>query len=371
MKTRAHRAWQKLPAMLLSLLFVLSPLTGGTVLSGADSSLSASALDLIEETPGLRAFHDEEGRVAFYGRPMEGAVSAGSPEEAADLWIESRRDALGAGEVDLELLRFNEIQRGRFTVFAYAQWLDGLPVEDARARVLVLNGEEPVVVYAAARLAAAPPDGLPPLGIAGESALASLLGLDEARGLTRWSPPELVVLPSWLAGGSSIEAWKIGAAGTDPATPGYRARTFFVDAASGRLAHARDDIHNIDVTGNVSGMATPGALPDAGGNTPVATDLEAARVRIIGGALVFTDEQGNFVIPNPGSGTVNVNTTLVGPWTEVFNQGGSDLSITEPVLPPGPIDLLFNATPSQFNTAQVNGFFHTVATHEFFKDRAP
>ena len=212
--------------------------------------------------------------------------------------------------------------------------------------------------------------GFQPDVLDADAALNVARGAASAQGVTQWTQPELVVFyaANDVARDSAVRAWKIRGDNRDPEH--LIGKTYFVDAASGQIVHERDEIYSVDVNGNVSGFATPGTLPDTSSNPEQQFVLQDLRVTI-GTTNVFTDEFGNFTVPNGGSSAVNVNARLRGRWTDVNNQAGSDQNITLNVTPPGPADFVFNGgTPDQFTTAEMNGYKGTTLTHNFYKAMA-
>ena len=109
------------------------------------------AADCVCETYGAAVYtHPDSCEVqAFYGKPMS---SGTDPGLAAQAWIDNHIGAFGLSPTDLQLVRSNLVGIvGKFTVFAYQQYMGGDPVEGSRVRLLVLNGApDNKVVYVAA-----------------------------------------------------------------------------------------------------------------------------------------------------------------------------------------------------------------------------
>jgi len=294
-----------------------------------------------------------------------------SPEEAVRLWLDAHADALGGDGSELVLERVHDIGHGRFTLFAYSQRLEGHPVENGMARILVHNGWPYRVVYVASRLARAPHGGLASVEVSGLEAAGAMRASESFGELTEWSEAELVVFfeEADLHLEEPVLAWKfLGDAGVGAAPEAY---TFFVNAHDGTLVYLRDEIHQVDVQGHVSGMGTPGTYPDTPYNTPTGFDLGELRTAIVGGGTAYTDRFGDYLIAHGGTAPVTVQADLIGLWVRVFHDQGTELHLEQTVTPPGPADFNFNASPAEFTTAQVNGFIHTTGTHDFIKDRVP
>jgi len=318
--------------------------------------------------PGVRVNMDGAVVRSISGKPMTAGATA---EAAAEGWLEEHRESLGVTGLDVQLWRSNVVGTGKFTVFIYRQLVEGLPVEGGFLRLLVLNSTPRRVVFANAVLAAAPQDGFAP------DTMTELDAFDIARkdalaqDLTEWTEPELVVFErdTNIRLPSPVRAWKVR--GTQPDLTRFAIYTFFVDAASGRALHVRNEVHQADITGHVSGFGSPGLLPDTDYNPPVEMDIENLRVRVQGGNTTYSEQSGDYLISHDGESNVTVEADVVGQWVSVMNSQGAELHLQQIVGPPGPADFLFNDTPEQFDTAQVNGMLHTVMVHDYYKDRQP
>lgn len=312
----------------------------------------------------------EDSRISSFSGPM---VTGDTPELAAETWLELWGQAIGVTPPELTETRHHALANGRLTIFAYSQSLGGIPVEGSAVHVVVRNtdGVQPnQVVHVGAKVTQTPSSGFAPIDPEPERWFDSLRASQSFGSLSVWKGPELVVLDS--SGDLDLEeprlAWKSLAHGEDPAN--FEAYTLFVDAATGDLLHVRDEVYHLDIQGKVTGKGSPGTYPDTGANA-VSYELSEAAVGVVGGNSAKTDSAGDFVISHSGSSPVTVATDLTSDWVRVLNTSGSELALSQSVTPPGPADFAFNDTPSEATTAQVNGFIHAVATHEFYKSRNP
>jgi hypothetical protein len=320
--------------------------------------------DLLNIYQGAQA-HMDQGRVRIiYGTPMGGGVT---PRASATDWLTQNGEAFACGPLQLVEEWSTPVMDGRFTVFGYKQLIDGVPVERGIARVLVLNGPLNQVVYASGNLAPRPENGFPRVVVSSDAALKIAGGVKEAQGLTRWGAPVITVFQGdgdWIA---PVLTWKVtGQAGVE------LAKTFFVDASSGRVVYVRDDVVSSDVSGTVQGMGSPGVYPDALYNPPAPLNMPEIRASITGGSSVFSDRSGAFTIPNAGAGGVTVTAgTNDGRWVSVTPGDSNYVSASAAATPPGPANLMLNSAPAEQLTAQVNAFVGATLTHNYFKDRAP
>lgn len=134
------------------------------------------------------------------------------------------------------------------------------------------------------------------------------------------------------------------------------------DAATGEILAEESLIHDVDVTGNVSGMATDGWFADTC-HPEAPRGIPYAQVNI-GATQAFADVNGNFTIPNAGAGPVTVEARMRGPHFVTNNTatpgGGNSILNNAGVVPPGPTNFMFNDDNlSQFKRAEVNAYIHS------------
>ncbi len=330
--------------------------------------LPEAAVRLMDRFPGLHARVDGEGDISIFGRGM---YSAETPEKAAAGFLALYGDALGVAAPDLRIEWQVELGSGNATVFAYRQFVENLPVEYGIARLLVYNGPRSAVVYASGRLV----NGLPGEGTRsdtdGTAAVAAVRGLPDYSFLTVWSQPQLVVYSGETDGlrRAPQRAWKFS--GRTEALPGFRAFSFYVNASTGRLIFARNEVYNAaEIAGRVSAMATPGLEPDTPANPPVELGVPALTVRADSGTSAVTGISGHYVL-STSLLSEDLSAELSGPWVTVRDSLTPLPRLEQSASPPGPADFLFNFAPSEATTAQVNAMIHTSLTHDFFKSRQP
>ncbi|MBL9031095.1 MAG: hypothetical protein JNM80_05250 [Phycisphaerae bacterium] len=343
----------------------------GSAVSWAEvnpATLPTSAKDLQRVYPGVEFFREADGRVRMaYGREMTPGLT---PKAAAEQFIKDHGAIFGAGQPDLRETFHAIVDNGKTSILAYRQYIGGLPVEYGNARIMVSHEPFPRVTYAAATLAPMSPELLAAPALDGDTAVLLVRAQRLYSNLTQWSKPELVIYQGEADGSRPVQAWKFS--GGNGQLAKARAYTFFVEARTGRLVQARDEILHIDVNGTVTGMATPGVLPDTPENPPVEMPIPGVKVNPGG---IFANLDGTFTLPNAGTTTVNVTAKLGsvagdGRWVFIGTTNGpAALSLTVPTLPPGPALLKFNPNPSEFLTAQVNVMIHTHLIHNYYRDR--
>jgi hypothetical protein len=338
---------------------------GGVASAGGNAQASR---DLMREFPGVRVHQDGVRTRTIYGRSM---TTAGSPEAAADRFLATHGDAFGVGQLRLVQTDSIDMRDGSMHVFHYTQTLGGLAVELSPGRVLTrANGDGSwSVVYAAGLFASLPEGGFVPMTRTGQDAVNFVRSSEQFDHLPVWSGAELVVWQRQTETGfEGVRAWKF--VGEIPDLVTREKYTFFVDAATGALLEARDEVHNIDVFGYAKGYGSPGLLPDKAGNAPVLMPLNDLRVAVTGGNNAYTDPAGFFNITHGGSSNVTITANFdTGQWCNINDQSGTAVQSRSATATPGAEAYLeFNSAPSQYLTAQVNGFVHTGLIHNFWTD---
>ena len=309
----------------------------------------------------------------FYGVPMTTGATA---EEAAMRFLTQHGSEFGVGLLELELTDRTPVQDGRFTAFLLNQRVDGVPVHLGIGRVLVLDrGHDHAVVYAAGKFARNDDGNLNDLVFVGaQQALASVRNDIRLTNFEVVGDPELV---AWFNGGDGMEsaitrpAWRVVTQHAAFPQVGL-AYEVFIDAETGHTMRMESLIHHVDVQGTANGQASPGTRPDIASNPPTSQRLPLLQVVLAGGSGAVTNMNGEFVIPHSGTAPVTVEADLSGPWVRIQNRAsGGVLTASTMVTPPGPASLLFNPSPTELTTSQVNALLHTNLTYDLIKTRAP
>ncbi len=348
---------------------VLAACAGGSVsLAGVDGSLQSSQ-DLMRSFPGVRVYVDGSRDRIFYGVSM---TRGATPRVAVEGWLGAHGDAFGVGELELVETWNGDVRDGKFWSFSYTQSLEGLPVELSPGRVLARANDDGTwsVVYAAGLFASLPEGGFTPMTRTAQDAVNFIKGSDYGK-LPMWSEAELVAYQIETADGfEAVRAWKF--VGENPDLVEREKYTFFVDAATGGLLEARDEVHNIDVFGFAKGFASPGNFPDTGSNPPQLLPINDLNVRVSGGNSDYTDSTGFFDITHGGGSNVTITANFdTGHWCNINDSSGTAVQNESATATPGSeASLEFNSSPNQFKTAQVNAFIHTGLIHNLIRDRS-
>ncbi|MCA9278827.1 MAG: hypothetical protein H6815_11600 [Phycisphaeraceae bacterium] len=366
-------------------LIAAAGLAGVCASSVADSVDPTSVTALQAAYPGVRVYANDAvsngWNTKFYGKPM---TTGATPQAAVNAWLAQHDTAFGAGKLELSLDHVVQIMEDKFTAFQYSQSRNGVPVEHGQLIVLVLNKVASPrnideVVYVSGTLADEVVNGpAPVLGEAQSINAARRIG--EFTHLTLWTQPQLVVYFGETIREEARLAWKTTGA-VDTAVHGLEHMdgwTVFVDAQTGKVLHTRTEVLNydpeqVDVSGTVRGNGSPGTLPDIATNPPQPMALPILRVDQSGGNSAYTDADGHYTIPFGGTGSVSINSSLDnGQWVNINNNGTGGVLTASGTFTAGPnADLLFNQTPTEHLTSQINVFAHTTIAHNYITDRAP
>jgi len=145
---------------------------------------------------------------------------------------------------------------------------------------------------------------------------------------------------------------------------GFEKHLIVTDARTGEVLFTENLIHTMDISGNVSAMATEGIASD---------ECEDEVVRPMpylfvsgGGETAMTDVDGNYTLSNPGVEPVDVSATIRGQWFEVFEYQGTTSSESLLVTPSDPGHLRFNSSNSNERVrAQVNSYIEANIVRDF------
>lgn len=358
-----------------ALLLLLLASSFVNVAASEQNSKIDALRSLRTEFPGIRTYTEGQNITRVFGKRFG---SGSSPENTAEQFKNEYVGLFGVSPENLKpgsdlvgglrtLPLVNDRQTGehKFTLVYYSQFLNDIPVFRADIGLLVRNESGFPLVMAASALRELGEFEVPS-GIGINAPLAHNAIRSFHSELNNFNEPRLVI---WAGVNDQVvrpaAAMEIIAHNGKYATSDYEKWLFLVDAQTGELLYTEDMILNIDITGNVSGMATEGWGADIC-STEAVTSMPYVRVEIQGGEWVYADENGDFVIPNDGETEVTVASDIRGQWFRVNNVSGSDAHLTQSVTPPGPADFIHNeANNSEYNRAEVNGYIHANIVRDY------
>jgi len=244
----------------------------------------------------------------------------------------------------------------KFTLVYYSQYSGDIPVFRSELRLLVRSESDYPLVLASSSLR-----DLCDFQLDGNYSVSSALAENSARAfqpeLNNFTEPGLVI---WAGINDEVisqprVAMEFIADNGLNGTLDYKKWLLLVDIQTGEILYSENMILNVDVSGNVSGMATQGNAADFC-DEEVLTPMPYARVGI-GGTFTYADSLGDFIIPNDDSLEVTLTSYIWGQWFRVFNQNGNNTVIDTLIFPPGPIEILHNpVNADEFKRAEVNGY---------------
>lgn len=236
--------------------------------------------------------------------------------------------------------------------FNYIQKANGIPVEGSQYRALVQDLDQGKVITSSDFRMAEINKGVIRYNVSEERALAI------ARKVLKVKDPAATIFKKDLVYRFLNSAWRpvydIQFEGVGTAVS--------VDVETGKVHKENRKYHsNREVSGTVSGM---GIKFFESTETKLET-LTLPMLELSGsdGSLFSTDSLGAFKVDTAND--LKVTATMKGKWARVVTKSGTALSAVGEGT--SPIKIMFNEKGAEFDTAQVNGYFHTNVVHDFVK----
>lgn len=261
----------------------------------------------------------------------------------------------------------------KFTLVSYLQHKDGVPVYGGDLRLLTRNEAGYPVVLSRSHLF--------PLenfvvdnAVAANPNVAGAMQAAVARfpGMGNFTAPRVYVFAGTELSKPSPATLAVifeGAVG-QPGDPDYGRWRIVANASTGAIITLENLIHEVDVSGQITGQATAG-IAAAECNLEAVAGMPYARATI-GATSVFADVNGNFTVPNAGSTAVTVTGSLQGRWFEVRTPSTLEPTISTNVTPPGPANIQFNsANTDQVRRAAVNAYLQANVVRDFTLGASP
>lgn len=354
--------------MILSLLAFLTFTFG--IDTFAQSSMAdkqrAAISELRSAVPGLQVRLVNKQVSQVYGKSFS---SGNSAIESADNF--RQRFAHLFGVEAAELLPGGPIFDGRdiqpvmydrrtgnykFTLVYYTQHREGIPVFRSDLRLLIRNNSDNQLVLANSTVKNLEDFTVNPIDKNADlSSIVNSFIDPNFPAPTKLSAPKRVI---WAGFGDEDNviprvAAEFTASNNDRLGP--QAWLYVVDVETGEILYRENQIHQLDVTGNVSGLATELAGADTC-ESESSVVMPYARVNI-GDSIAFADSAGDYTIPNLDTTDVTVESRIWGKWFRVYNSAGSEELLSKVVTPPGPADFTHNSSNNdEFVRAQVNAY---------------
>jgi hypothetical protein len=331
----------------------------------ANSQIAKQTLERLQSTyPGARTVNEGDAISKIYGVPFGGGASALASAEQFRLDYaqvfgldpsDLQQECTFNDQLETQQVMYDEATgQYKFTLIYYSQYYGNLPVFRGELRLLARNEPNYPLVMAISTIKDLSGFDNTNARISVDPAQVQNTFLAKYPELVNYDKPKLVI---WA--GKRFEkvtptvAVEFVAGDGQPATQKFR---FLVDP-SGALLYQENLIVDLNVTGQVNGLATENFLAEQCGNE-VATGMPFARVFISGGNNTYADSTGAYTITNSGTSAVTVVSTMRGHWFRVYNQAGSVDSLYQTVTPPGPANFSHNSGNTEYIRAQVNGYLH-------------
>lgn len=162
---------------------------------------------------------------------------------------------------------------------------------------------------------------------------------------------------------TAVLSWKVDVLSEDPDL-GAVGKTYWIDAANGRVAKSENAIHHFDVGGTVYTKASPNNYPDIVSNPATQHVAKYARVTSASGTRI-TDANGNFNYAGV-TGPLSVTVFYDGTYNDVNNSAGAAYSLVASLTGTGN-SVVMNNTPSALVTSQSNVFVACSELRDFVR----
>lgn len=340
----------------------------------ADDMAAKSAYNALKRiAPEVQLYHQDNHIARIYGQAF---AYGSSPINSAEQVRLNYSPLLGINPEDLKSVSvFNdklstqqvmfdpETGRYKFTLVYYSQYKNDIPVFRGEIRVLVLNQDDYPAVMASCDikdLGDFNPSPATALSINLEQVQKAFLS--EYPELVNYTQPRLVIYAGY---DFKTVTPQLGVEFTaDNGTPATQKFLFIVDPQTNAVIYKQNKIINVNVTGQINGLATENFLAEQCGNE-VTTGLPHGWARISGADSAYADSTGQFTITNSGSSAVTVISQIKGRYFYVTNQAGSNSQLSQSVTPPGPATFLFNPSNTEYTRAEVNGYLHANVVRDY------
>ena len=305
--------------------------------ASVDHEIPASTHDpvalrqLLKIAPGVR-FLDIDGTLKrVYGPNLSAGMTG---QQSAQTFIKNFATLFGASPSELEAWALcahggNAIPlmpgadgAPKFTLHTFRQVFDGIPVYRADLRLLTRNTRANDLVWAGNALRPVAGMTIDPIAratpntkaafAAAEAALPALAG-------GTFSQPELAIFAGVDAAKPAPRLAVVFSAKTiaEPWEVGYGEWEIVADASNGEVLHVESKVHDVDVSGRVSGLATNG-IRAAECDPETDRGMPHALVTI-GGLTGYADALGNYTIPGVPTGNFSVSTGPRGRYFSTYN----------------------------------------------------
>ncbi|MFO0826665.1 MAG: hypothetical protein U0572_00820 [Phycisphaerales bacterium] len=373
-------------AVLLASGSLAAPHTGiGQVNPPARAAVTRARDAFLAANPLTNFSMQDLGISRVYGRAFSNGPT---PTDSADAFVQAHSQIFGIAPSNLSLigpfptgehllpLVYDALTNSyKFTLVAYTQQLNGIPVFRSDLRVLVRNepGFPAVEVTSTVR----------DLGAAANTLAANIATLAPANAAKLQKaiagqfrqPVAVSDVGTVIYAGvdDSVEtprlAYKFIAQTGDASQPDtYQRILYVVDAQNSRILYSEDLICHIDSAGSIKGSATQGFAADICAEE-VLTGLPYASA-VFGSSTYYADVDGNYVATNIPAGATSGVSTLGGKYFKVSDIQGPTSSQSLPLA--GTMNFTHNASNvSALVRSQINSYIAANQIHDLVLAQNP
>jgi hypothetical protein len=260
-----------------------------------------------------------------------------------------------------------EVAAGPLYVFRWKQQFDGLDVRGGMIQIQVHRTGRVVAISCAG---ASFPEGFSRMpAIGADEAERRVASLKQPRAGDTIVAKDILIFNK-SAGGTSAPrvAWQVD---VEQPWAGQFERVY-VDAGDGTILEVEPLRREIDVTGKVTGFAN---VSQSGLAAPVEVPIPGVTVTVPNVGTGVTDQNGVYFISKPGATSNTVKIALSGPDYFIQNAQGTnytmDISGATPIGGVITANFVMNATPTEFDTAQITAAYQVERVLKYIKTEVP
>ncbi|MFZ4575815.1 MAG: hypothetical protein ACOYN0_15580, partial [Phycisphaerales bacterium] len=305
--------------------------------AGVDHEIPAASHDpqalarLLKEAPGVRFLEIDGTLRRVYGPNLSAGMTG---QQSVQTFMKHYTGLFGASPEQLEVWALcpqggNTIPlmpgpdgAPKFTLHTFRQALDGIPVYRSDLRLLTRNTRTNDLVWVGNALRPVSGMVVDPATRAKPNTEDAVKAAQQELGLiagARFSEPALTIFAGVDADKPAPRLAVVFTVTTaaEPWEPGYGKWEIVADAATGQVLFAESQVHDVDVSGRVSGLSTEGIR--AAECDPETDQAMPYALVTIGGLTGYTDVLGNYTIPGVPAGNFTVTTSPRGRFFDTYN----------------------------------------------------
>ncbi len=301
---------------------------------------------------------------AIYGSSIEivpGGISSGNfLADRLLSFVDENSGLLAVTSSDLQTL--SSRRRGRFWYVNFEQIAGGVPVYGGYVQFRLRTDGK--LVSISSRIHKGVGHISSPIVTVDRAEERSRREVSFAEEVDRMEETRLVVYPDRSHGSTRYRlSWMVKLITHAPPAHWF----YVIDALTGDTVDRWNQIYYDDVRADsIFGRVRGEILPETPTDTPDTRSLKDLLVELNGGGSDVTSSAGLFVIETSGPGPDSILAELSGPFVNVNNDSSADAAIRTEATPGVPNAVNWDNTNSV--VAERNGFYHTIAVHDYIKN---